>query len=194
MIKVEPLIGDALVKALPDVARLRIGVFREWPYLYDGSPTYEANYLQSYRNSARAIVVGASVNGQMVGVSTGTPLVEHVDNLSAAFAGLPVDPEDVFYCAESVLLKRYRGRGIGHQFFDLREAHARALGFKISCFCAVVRPPDHPARPPDYRPLDPFWRARGYAPLKGALATFDWQDVGDRAETSKSLQIWLRAL
>ncbi|NNK15931.1 MAG: GNAT family N-acetyltransferase, partial [Sulfitobacter sp.] len=32
---VQPLTGTALVNALNDVARLRIEVFRDWPYLYD---------------------------------------------------------------------------------------------------------------------------------------------------------------
>ena len=77
--------------------------------------------------------------------------------------------EDVFYCAESVLQERYRGQGVGHRFFDLREAHARALGFSWSVFCAVIRPQQHPLRPAGYRPLDPFWRRRGYAPLTGCV-------------------------
>ena len=35
------LTGDDLAAALPDVARLRIDVFRDWPYLYDGDADYE---------------------------------------------------------------------------------------------------------------------------------------------------------
>lgn len=192
--RIEALTGDALIRVLPDVARLRIGVFREWPYLYDGSLTYESNYLQSFRNSENAIVVGAFCEGKVVGASTGTPLLENADNFREAFRDRPINLEDVFYCAESVLLPQFRGRGIGHKFFDLREAHARALGFGLSCFCAVLRPDDHPAKPLDYRPLDPFWRARGYAPLAGALAEYSWKDVGDDTESTKQLQIWLRAL
>ena len=52
----------------------------------------------------------------------------------------------------------------------------------------------HPARPPGYRPLDPFWRARGYAPLPGVVATFSWRDVGEPDETPKRLQFWARSL
>ena len=35
-ITLETLSGAALLPCLDDVARLRIAVFRDWPYLYDG--------------------------------------------------------------------------------------------------------------------------------------------------------------
>ena len=36
-VRIETLTGAALTEALDDVARLRIAVFRDWPYLYDGT-------------------------------------------------------------------------------------------------------------------------------------------------------------
>lgn len=38
--------GEALRRAIPDLAALRIGIFAEYPYLYDGSFEYEARYLR----------------------------------------------------------------------------------------------------------------------------------------------------
>ena len=192
--KIAVLRGDALARALPDVARLRIEVFRDWPYLYDGDLTYEERYLQSYRESPEAIVVGAYDGESLVGASTGTPLADHADDFARAFEGSGVALEDVFYGAESVLLPAYRGQGIGHAFFDLREAHARQLGFTRFCFCAVQRPDDHPARPDTYRPLDAFWRGRGFAPLPRVVATFDWKDTGEAEQTAKPLQFWIKDL
>ncbi|MEQ6249912.1 GNAT family N-acetyltransferase [Sulfitobacter sp. HNIBRBA3233] len=188
------LTGAALERALDDVARLRISVFADWPYLYDGDLAYERQYLQTYRDTAQAVLVGAFDGDRLVGASTGTPLTDHADDFAAAFAGTALDLEDIFYCAESILLSAYRGQGIGHRFFDLREAHARANGFSKSCFCAVIRPEDHPDRPADYQPLDRFWRARGYAPLDGVVAHFDWKDHGQEAATRKPLQFWIRDL
>ncbi|WP_224815450.1 GNAT family N-acetyltransferase [Hasllibacter sp. MH4015] len=189
---VEALTGPALDAALPDLARLRITVFRAFPYLYDGDAENEARYLASYRDTPRAVLIAARDGDRIVGAATGMPLSDHAD--AAQIEGAPFAPADVFYCAESVLLPDYRGRGLGHRFFDLREAHARALGFPLSAFCAVARAPDHPQRPADYRPLDPFWRKRGYAPVPGAQAHFDWTDVGDTAPTTKILNVWTRAL
>jgi GNAT superfamily N-acetyltransferase len=93
-----------------------------------------------------------------------------------------------------VLLPDYRGRGLGHRFFDLREDHARALGRHHVAFCSVSRPDNHPARPADARTNDAFWQGRGYAPLPGVMAEFSWKDLGEAVETVKSLQFWMRAV
>lgn len=192
--RVEALTGADFTAALSDVARLRIDVFRAFPYLYDGDAAYEERYLQSLRDSPRAILVGAFDGDALVGASTGAPLSDHAEDFAAAFSDTGLSLSDVFYCAESVLQPAYRGRGIGHQFFDLREAHARTYGFTKVCFCAVVRPLDHPARPDGYRPLDAFWQARGYAPLPGVVAHFSWKEHGQTSETSNQLQFWVRDL
>ncbi|MFT3689547.1 MAG: GNAT family N-acetyltransferase [Paenirhodobacter sp.] len=193
MVEVRVLTGDALDAALDDVARLRIAVFRDWPYIYAGSLDYERRYLQSY-HGAGAVVVGAFDGPRLVGAATGTPLEDHAEDFAAPFTGTGLALRDVFYCAESVLLPDYRGHGLGHAFFDAREAHARALGRGYSAFCSVLRPAVHPLRPADYRPLDGFWRKRGYAPMPGVVAHFRWTDLGDSEQTEKPLQFWGRTL
>ncbi len=191
---VAPVPSAEIPGTLPDLARLRIAVFRAWPYLYDGDEAYEARYLATYAESPGAVVVAARDGERIVGAATGTPLGEHDAAFAAPLATRGYDPGEVFYCAESVLLPEYRGQGAGHAFFDLREAHARALGHRYAAFCAVIRPAHHPARPAGYRRLDTFWRARGYRPLEGAMASYSWRDLGDAAESSKPMQIWIRAL
>lgn len=194
MISTRVLTGQELVDALDDVAQLRITVFRDWPYLYDGSIDYERTYLRTYVESQDAVLVGAFDGERLVGASTGTPMRDHEDDFAAAFDGTGYDLNTIFYCAESVLLSDYRGHGLGHQFFDHREAHARALGFQKSAFCAVQRPGDHLARPSDYRALDPFWRGRGYEPLPEVIAQFTWKDVGQTLSTAKPLMFWIKDL
>lgn len=192
--RVEVLTGTALEAALDDVAALRIAVFRDWPYLYDGDLDYERRYVETYRKSDAAMLVGAFDGARLVGAATGTPMTDHAAEFSEPLraTGLPLG--SIFYCAESVLLPEYRGQGIGHRFFDLREAHARSLGATVSVFCSVVRPQDHPLRPQDYRTLDAFWQKRGYRPLEGAVARFRWRDLGESHETEKPLQIWMKRL
>lgn len=192
--EVRTLTGPALDAALDDVARLRIAVFRDWPYLYDGSLDYERKYLDSYRSSQAALVVGAFDGARLVGAATGTPLEDHAEDFAAPFAGTGLKLDQVFYCAESVLLPEYRGQGLGHAFFDAREAHARALGRSFSAFCSVQRPADHPLRPAAFRPLDDFWRKRGYEPMPGVVARFRWRDLGEAQESIKPLQFWGRRL
>lgn len=190
---VEPLTGAALRAALPDLARLRIAVFRDWPYLYAGSEAYEARYLGAYAASPGAIVVAARDGDRIVGMATAAPMEDHAPAFAAAARGRGLDPARILYLGESVLLPAYRGRGIGHAFFDAREAHARALGRPATAFCAVIRAPDDPRRPPGHRPLESFWRGRGYAPVPGLVAPLAWAESPDGPEIEHPMQFWLRA-
>ncbi|WP_067335266.1 GNAT family N-acetyltransferase [Stappia indica] len=186
------LTGKEIGNALDDLAALRVKVFREWPYLYEGSLDYERTYLRRYAQGKGAVVVGALAGKEIVGAATGQPLGEEVSEFRDPFEVAGFDPATIFYFAESVLDPRFRGQGLGHGFFDAREAHARALGFDRAAFCAVIRPMDHPARPKDYSPLEPFWRKRGYLPVEGLTVGFDWPDVGETASSRKQMQVWMR--
>ncbi|HRQ91226.1 MAG TPA: GNAT family N-acetyltransferase, partial [Bacteroidia bacterium] len=44
----EELHGDTLRPHLRELGGLRIAVFREYPYLYDGDLDYEERYLETY--------------------------------------------------------------------------------------------------------------------------------------------------
>ena len=194
MFEVRALTGPELEAHLEDVAQLRIAVFADWPYLYDGTLAYEREYLKTYRNNPGALLVGAFVAGGLVGASTSTLMEDHAEAFSDPLRKIGLPVSEILYGAESVVLPQYRGQGLGHRFFDLREAHAAALGRRYVAFCSVVRGADHPMRPESYRTNDAFWRGRGYAPLPGVLAEFSWKDVGDRGDSVKPLQFWMRAL
>lgn len=193
-VTIRTLTGPDVLAALDDLAALRIAVFRDWPYLYDGDAAYEAEYLREFAAAPHATLIAAIDGGRIVGAATASPLSAQKPEFQAPFAtrGLPVS--DIFYFGESVLLPAYRGQRIGHAFFDGREAAARAAGATQASFCAVIRPEDHPARPVDYRPLDAFWHSRGYAPLDGFVTDFSWKDVGDSDETAHPMQYWLGRL
>ncbi|MFN3516212.1 MAG: GNAT family N-acetyltransferase [Novosphingobium sp.] len=188
------LTGVDLHAALPDLAALRIAVFAAWPYLYAGSQDYEREYLAEFTAAPDAVLVAAFDGGRIVGAATASPLAAQDDYIRAPFDAAGIDPAGVFYFGESVLLPPYRGQGIGHAFFDQREAAAQRWGASHAAFCAVVRPADHPDRPEEYVPLDAFWTRRGYAPVPGMIGTFHWQDHGEVAESAKPMQYWLRAL
>lgn len=193
-IAIRPLTGAALQAALPDLARLRIAVFAAWPYLYAGSEDYEREYLAEFTAAADAVLVAAYDGERIVGAATASPLIAQDDYIRAPFVAAGIDPAGLFYFGESVLLPDFRGQGVGHAFFDHREAAARTWGASHASFCAVVRPLDHPARPADYIPLDAFWTKRGYAPVAGLVGSFAWQDHGESEETSKPMQYWMREL
>lgn len=194
-LSVQALTGEDIKAALPELARLRITVFRDWPYLYDGTLAYEEEYLAKFAAAKGAVCVIARDGDLVVGASTGAPMIEHADEFGEPFRQAGYDLAKIFYCGESVLLKSHRGHGLGHKFFDLREGQAHALGgFTHSTFCRVVRSDDHPLKPADYVPLDGFWSKRGYAPVPGLTATYDWKDVDHDDETTHTMQFWMKAL
>jgi GNAT superfamily N-acetyltransferase len=186
--------GAELAGVIPALARLRIAVFRDFPYLYDGDAAYEADYLAHFAAAEGAVVVVARDGTDIVGAATAAPLAAQDPAWRDPLAAAGFDIGHIFYFGESVLLGEYRGRGIGHAFFDHREAQARAHGASHAAFCSVIRAEDHPMRPADHRPLDAFWRSRGYAPLAGVTATFDWKTVGSAEEQPHRLQYWTRGL
>jgi GNAT superfamily N-acetyltransferase len=191
-ITIRPLTGPDLLGALDALAELRIRVFAEWPYLYDGDPAYEVDYLRAFAAAPYAVLVAALDGARIVGAATASPMGAQSDEVRTPFEKRGIATGDLFYFGESVLLSEYRGQGIGHAFFDAREVQARASGAHAACFAAVVREENHPARPADYRPLEGFWRRRGYQPVPGLVTDFAWRDHGEAEENPKPMQFWLR--
>ena len=180
---------------LPDLARLRIEVFRDFPYLYDGTVEYEEKYLETYTECPESIVVLVLDGEKAVGATTGLPMDAETEEFRKPFVEAGHDPARIFYCAESVLLPAYRGRGVYPQFFAEREGHARALGrFDLCTFCCVQRREDHPLRPADYVPLDRIWSKFGYVKHPELTTTYDWKDVDTAEETAKPMVFWLKSL
>jgi GNAT superfamily N-acetyltransferase len=188
------LTGAELGPWIDPLGRLRIRVFREYPYLYAGTLEYERDYLRTYQQARQArVVIVTDAAGEVVAATTCVPLAEEGPEFQAPFLGSGPPVSQVLYLGESIALPAWRGRGLGKEFFARREAHARRLGLTVTAFCAVDRPADHPARPPGYRPLDGFWQSRGYVKQPGMQATFEWQEVGEAAASPKTLTFWLKS-
>ena len=187
--------GTNIQSQFTPLAKLRITVFRDFPYLYEGTLQYEQDYLKTYAASPRAFLFAAFDGEQMIGATTCIPLIDETEEVQAPFKAAGIPLEEVFYFGESILLPEYRGQGLGHRFFDAREAHAAQFGsYRITSFCAVDRPIDHPLRPKDYRPLDDFWGKRGYQKAPELQTEFSWPDLGAPHSTPKTMIYWTRPL
>jgi hypothetical protein len=194
---IKQVTGSELEAAIPELARLRIEIFREFPYLYDGTWEYEEKYLRTYTESGAAIAILALDGSRIVGASTGVPMVHETQEFKKPFIEAGYDPAGIFYCGESVLLPAYRGKGVYKAFIRGREAYARsgeAGSFDYCCFCAVERDGNHPLRSDDYQSLDAVWRHFGYIKRSDLLTQFRWKDIDRPRETAKPMAFWIKPL
>lgn len=187
----ELAIGFDIAELIPQLGQLRIDVFHDFPYLYAGSLEYELKYLQAYSQNPLSMAFCVFDGNRLVGATTGMPLSAKSVDIQQPFIDRGLNIDEIFYFGESILLPAYRGRGIGHLFFDVREKHALENGFKVTAFCSVVRPEDHPLRPTDYRPNNDFWKKRGYIE-QDYCCCMSWQDRHETGETEKELQFWTK--
>lgn len=191
---VQTVVGESIGRYAADIARLRLTVSREWPYLHEEGAETDNRHLRACAGSWRSVAVLVFDAGTLVGASTGLPLADAAEVIRQPFAAAGVDIQRVFYCGGSVLLPVYRGRGLGHRFFDERESHARMLGdFDRMAFCAIDRAPDHPRRPPFGRDNQAFWQRRGYRPRADLKIALDWSEPGEGL-VPHTLTSWFRPL
>ncbi len=194
-LSIQTLYGEQLKPYLSELAGLRIRVFKEYPYLYDGTIEYEEKYLETYINSTKSIAIVVLDGKRIVGVSTGLPITDETAEFVQPFLKAGINPDSVYYCGESILMPEYRGQGIYSVFINGREEHARKLGgYKTICFCAVSRPVDHPLRPKDYVPLDDIWKKYGYKKRPDLYTTYRWKDINEQQESDKKMVFWIKEL
>lgn len=193
-LRIETFAQGRATPLIPALSRLRMAVFRDWPYLYDGSEAEEAEYLAPFLAAPSAALVVAFDGEIPVGCATCLALTEADADIAAPFAAMGLDPADHFYFGESVLLPQYRGRGAGVAFFAAREAHALAASAcSYATFCSVRRPDTHPLKPQGATTLHDFWRHRGYAPVPGLACTMRWHQLGE-GEVENTLDFWRRKI
>jgi GNAT superfamily N-acetyltransferase len=186
--------GKAIIPFLEKIGTLRLSVFQDYPYLYDGTLEDEYDYLETYARSESALITLAMDGAKAIGATTCLRFDEADPSFRSTFEKAGHETNKICYLGESVLLASYRGQGIGKQFFQVREEHAQSLGCQTTAFCAVDRAADHPLRPKGYRDLQGFWESQGYIKHPDLKATFSWKDVGETIETPKTLTFWTKKL
>ena len=193
-LKILRLKGQDIFSYIPELAKLRIEIFKSYPYLYDGDLDYEHNYLDTYVKCKESIIVIALDQNKVVGASSAIPLEFETIEFQKPFLENGINIKDVFYFGESVLQVAYRGRGLYRHFITEREAAAKEYGSKLAAFAAIERPLDDPKKPEDYVPLNSVWKYFGYKKYPKLCMYYEWKEIGEVLQSPKPLVFWLKKL
>jgi GNAT superfamily N-acetyltransferase len=195
----EILSGKQLLPMLDEVARFRLKLFREFPYLYEGTEEYEKNYLQIFVENPHALLILFKINDQIVGIATGLPLhmegeifKEAIENFKKAH----FNPEQCYYIGEVLVLPEFRGRFFSFKFIKEIENKIKDWGYKYICFMTVVRDKHDPRQPGNYRDLLPLWQRLRYQQtditLNPVYPTI--QPDGKVLEVANPMIFWIKKL
>ncbi|OGU13446.1 MAG: hypothetical protein A2076_17530 [Geobacteraceae bacterium GWC2_53_11] len=188
------LTGAAIADAVNDLATLRLEIFPEYPYLYQGRREDELAYLVCYAEAPDACVILASDGLTVIGAATGMPLVHEDAQMCEAFAATAFPLNEVYYVGELLFRPAYRNSGLGRKLLDQLESHIRSLGSYRHLTCATVeRPDDHPLRPRDYTPITRFLARTGFVRLSGVTTHFIWRET-DGVKRDHPMQFWSKEL
>ncbi|MGE9296588.1 MAG: GNAT family N-acetyltransferase, partial [Puniceicoccales bacterium] len=78
--EIKTFTGPEVARYRDALARLRITVFRDFPYLYEGTLDYERGYLQTYLDCPECLFVLVFDGDEVVGASTALPMSAEVDD------------------------------------------------------------------------------------------------------------------
>jgi GNAT superfamily N-acetyltransferase len=184
--------GKAAKQYFPQIADIRINLFREYPYLYDGSYEYEREYLDTYFESPKSKILLVLEGDKVVGFSNSIPLSEELEEIQAPFIQQGEDLGAYLYIGEVMLYPKYRGKGLLRKFLDYHHARAKQLGYSQLTFMTVNRDDNHPSRPQHYQPLEPLWEHFGYKREKDMQITLPWKQIDTHKEESNYLAIWVK--
>jgi hypothetical protein len=172
-IKIRSLTGAGIKTYIPSIAAVRSEVLRDLPFLRNNTLDDDIRYLQKVCQNQEAIVVLVFDGPNIVGVSLGMPLEAERPILKTPFLENHEDLATYFHFGISTLLAAYRGRGLAHHFFDIREAHVQHLKrFKKICFLEPILP--YPTEA--FTVLDTFWKKRGYVQHNELVCKFRWKE------------------
>jgi len=91
------LTGAAIADALDDLATLRLEIFPEYPYLYQGRREDELAYLGTYAEAPDACVILTYDGLTVVGAATGMPLSHEDTQMVDAFSGTTFPLDEAYY-------------------------------------------------------------------------------------------------
>ena len=182
--------GLEIENHIDDLGRFRMEIFREYPYLYDGSIEYERVYLSRYSRNPESLLLILQDDRGILGACTGMPLTSEDIGFQNTFVG--ENKDEIYYIGEIMLRADSRGQGLGSSLLSTALSLIDLTRFKKVSLCTVDRGLNHPRRPVNYCPPDYLWEKYGFVKSSNHLAYLGWKDIGHEIETDKPMNIWFK--
>ena len=186
--------GSQIQEYLEQIAQLRLTIFREYPYLYDGQQKDELEYLKHYASHTEATAIIASCGNELAGAVTAIPLQYESEELASPLAATQYPVERIIYIGELLFYPDYRNKGLGSRLLSRIEQHfLDQKSYDYLTSATVMRPDDHPRCPDGYVPIDRFLQRSQFVKLAGVTTHFTWKEV-DGIPRDHEMQFWIKAL
>ncbi|QVL55435.1 MAG: GNAT family N-acetyltransferase [Simkaniaceae bacterium] len=189
------LIGNKILPYIAEIAKLRIQIFHEWPYLYEGCLEYEKKHLQTYTKTQESLVIIAKHGNRIIGAVTGVPAKDSMQEVQKALENASFPLETTYYLGEILLLDEYRGSGIGSQLYRFFEDSVRKKNrYHTVVLCEINRSDTDKRKPLSYEGLDVFWHHFQYKRSAKIKTSFSYQEIGSDKETPHPMVFWEKHL
>lgn len=177
------------------IANLRITIFKEYPYLYNGDFTYEQKYLKKFLQTPDSLICVAYDEGQIVGAITALPLMYEEELVKEPFLNQDIPLNTIFYYSEALILEKYRKKGIGIKMFKVVEEKIISMEkYTYFTFAAIERSESHPQKPKEYQSPYPFFRKIGFQQRKDLVCHMSWKEIDKTQESIQSLYFWTKEM
>lgn len=184
-IQLKVLVGEEINPYVEEITHLCLIVFREYPYLYEGTVGEYEPYIQKYADTKKGVVCLILDDNHLVGAVTGIPLVEMPPHHISSFYENGYDPSLFYYIGEMVLLPKHRGSQYGQLMYYQVEKKIKEWNFPYLCFCEIERP-DHQD--------SPLFGKHGYIKHEELHFTAYWQEINGTEETPQHMVYWIKNL
>ncbi len=194
-IVVRSVTGSEIQKIIPELAGLRLKIFRNFPDLYFGDADYEARHLSDYARHDKSMCVIAEDGGELVGAALAVPFSHTSPNFQLCFIRNGMAVHDIYYFGECIMLPGYEGKGIGKKMFYERERYALKMGAKIATFCTINRAAPNGKNAIGFGDFSSFWEHMGYRRNEELQTSFICRAYGyDDEDQSGSITFWVKTL
>jgi GNAT superfamily N-acetyltransferase len=195
--RIEIFVGTQMEKIIPFWAHQVLTVFREYPYLYDGTTDEGIAYCKEVMGYKDAAIAVAYRDEKPVGFLSGASFVNFEDHFgnTTGFKAADLDAATFYYFAEVIVLPEYRGQGLSKQLFQRLEAWAVNRGYTNGCFISESHEV-HPLKPRNYKENDALWRSLEYE-KSNISVTYNWNTIqpdGSSRKQDHIIPYWMKQL